>query len=494
MPLHAPNRSMPAHAQQPPMPLVTRRVLALGLSAAAALSLSACADTPIGRAAQVATGYTSHLLCDDVFISGLDATRSFDERIRPLPGMASVAWALRPRIDRARHQVTVTLAGSFESRARFDDRAGCQVLPAAHALPAVQGLPTALPTRLRAEDPTNTITTTPNPALRAALDRALTDVAGQPAHGTKAIVVMHDGRRIAERYAPGYGVDTPMLGFSATKSVTNALIGILVRQGRLRWDQPVPLAAWSSAADPRHAITVEQLLRQTSGLDLPQDNSGFDRTSQIMYSAHDKAGAAAEAALAAAPGTRWAYTDTNFMLLSRIVRDTVGGGIDGVRQFMQTELIEPLGLTQMHIDFDATGTPIGSSHALATARDWARFGQLFLDDGRVGGVVEGRRILPAGWVARSVTPTLATGYGAGWWTNRVPGRVPGWGVPWGLSRAPADTFFARGFMGQYVVVVPSRRLVIVRLSVSHQRGDDIDGTNTLVGEVLEALDTRVDRP
>jgi CubicO group peptidase (beta-lactamase class C family) len=499
MPLHPPNRSTLAHVPQDPMPLATRRVLPVVICAAAVLGLTACADMPIGRAAQVATGYTSHLLCDDVFIAGLDPARAFDDRIRPLPGMAPVAWALQPQVDRARHQVTVTLAGGFESRARFDERSGCQVLAAADGLSAAPGLQREPPTRGRAEDPQLTVTS--NRALRVALDRAMTDVAGQPAHGTKAIVVLHDGRRIAERYAPGYGVDTPMLGFSATKSLTNALVGILVRQGRLRWDQPAPLAAWSSPTDPRHAITVEQLLRQTSGLDLPQDNSGFDRTSQIMYSVHDKAGAAAEAALAAAPGTRWAYTDTNFMLLSRLVRDTVGGGGGGggdggdrVRQFMQTELIEPLGLTRLRIDFDATGTPIGSSHALATARDWARLGQLYLDDGRVGDAPNGQRILPAGWVARSVTPTLATGYGAGWWTNRVPGPVPGWGVPWGLSRAPADTFFARGFMGQYVVVVPSRRLVIVRLSVSHQRGDDIDGTNTLVGEVLDALEPPGGRP
>jgi len=142
------------------------------------------------------------------------------------------------------------------------------------------------------------------------------------------------------------------------------------------------------------------------------------------------------------------------------------------------------GMRAVVLDFDATGTAIGSSHLLASARDWARLGQLYLDDG----VVDGRRILPPGWVAMSTKPTLDTGYGAGLWTNRKPGLVPAWGVPWGLSRAPADTFFARGFMGQFVVVVPSRQLVIVRLAVSHQRGDDIEETDRIVGDVLEALD------
>jgi len=165
------------------------------------------------------------------------------------------------------------------------------------------------------------------------------------------------------------------------------------------------------------------------------------------------------------------------------VRDVVGGDAAAVNRFMQRELFGPVGMRHAALDFDASGTGIGSSHLLASARDWARLGQLFLDDGVVGG----RRILPRGWVAMSTTPTLHTGYGAGLWTNRVPGLVPGWGVPWGLSKAPADAFFARGFMGQFVVVVPSRQLVLVRLSVSHQRGDDIDETNRLIGEVLDAI-------
>lgn len=102
-------------------------------------------------------------------------------------------------------------------------------------------------------------------------------------------------------------------------------------------------------------------------------------------------------------------------------------------------------------------------------------------------MVGGQRILPAGWVQWSAVPTLATGYGAGWWTNRVAGPVPGWGVPWGLPSAPPDSFFARGFMGQFIVVMPSQRLVIVRLSVSQVRGDDIEETDRLVADIRAAL-------
>ncbi|MDH4393490.1 MAG: serine hydrolase, partial [Aquabacterium sp.] len=311
----------------------------------------------------------------------------------------------------------------------------------------------------------------------------------QPAdvHHTRAVVVLQQGRLVGERYASGFGPDTPMPGFSASKSVTNALIGILVQQGRLAVDQPGALPAWQDPADPRHAITLAQLLRQTAGLDLLQDNSGFDASAQIMFTVRDKAAAAAAAPLASAPGQRWAYADTNYLLLSRVVRDAAGGEADSLRRFMQTSLFGPAGMRHARMDLDATGTGMGAAQVSATARDWARLGQLFLDDG----VVAGRRLLPPGWVAWSttptVTPTQSTGYGAGWWTNRQPGPVPGWGVPWGLPSAPADTFFARGYMGQFVVVVPSRQLVVVRLASSHQRGDDIAETDRIVADILAAL-------
>lgn len=450
------------------------------LSAVALATLTGCASLRVDKAAQVATGLTSHLICDDSFVSKIAPETSFAERVQPLAGMGLVRWGMRREVDTQQRTVTVSVLGAFESRAVHREGLGCVALPSklvlgpAPALPLIPTQPALLP-----EIAGPALVHTPNAALAAALARAISP----PPHNTKAMVVLHNGKLIGETYAPGFGVNTPVLGFSMTKSVTNALIGALVQQGKLSLQQPAPLPEWREPGDPRHAITVEHLLRQASGLDLLQDNSGFDSSTQIMYSVRDKAAAAAAAPLAVPPGTRWSYTDTNYILLSRIVRDAVGGTANDVLRFAHSELFGPLGMQQVTLDFDATGTPVGSSHMLATPRDWARFGQLYLDDG----VVAGRRILPAGWVAQSTTPTLATGYGAGFWTNRVPGKVPGWGVPWGLAAAPPDTFFARGFMGQFVVVIPSQRLVIVRMSVSHVRGDDIEETNRIVGEVLAAL-------
>ena len=461
------------------------RTLNLGLGLAVSLALTACSSWRVDQMPQVAAGFASHLLCDDVFVTGIDPELAYAERVRPMPGMGLVDWATRRRIDPERQEVTVSIGGLAVSHARHRPGLGCVAIsgeggtdPSPAPLPGQQaGLP--LP-----PDPFGDTARAPDGSrLSAVLDQALVDVPGQAQHRTKALVVLQAGRLVAERYAPGYGVNTPVLGFSTSKTFTNALVGILVQQGRLTLDQPAPLPAWADPADPRHAITVEHLLRQTPGLDVLQDNSGADLNARIMYVEHDKVARSTAVPLVAPPGTRWAYTDVNYLLLSRLVRDAVGGDAAAVNRFMRLELFGPVGMRHAALDFDASGTGIGSSHLSASARDWARLGQLFLDDGVVGG----RRILPAGWVAMSTTPTLNTGYGAGLWTNRVPGLVPGWGVPWGLSKAPADAYFARGFMGQFVVVVPSRQLVLVRLSVSHERGDDIGETNRLIGEVLDAL-------
>jgi CubicO group peptidase (beta-lactamase class C family) len=399
------------------------------------------------------------------------------------PVIAPAGLLIDYRIDRNKREVTADLAGLVTSRSVFLGAEGCRVAHGDGAMAPTDDDPPAA-----AKHAAKPLLVDPvNPALEAALDREFAETDSGPHRWTKSVVILHDGHIVAERYAPGYGPETPQIGWSVTKSVTNALIGILVRQKKLAVEAPAPVAAWRDPKDPRHAITIDNLLRMSSGIEFGQSlyadwRSAVDPSAQMQFDKADEAAFAETADLGAAPGTRWNYTNGNTMLLARMIRDQAGGDAALVLRFAHRELFDKLGMEHVTLEFDGAGTPIGSSHMWASARDWARFGQLYLDDGVVGG----ERILPEGWVDYSaqLTPGSETyGYGAGFWTNR--GTTGGAGKRIGLGMPP-DSFMARGTQGQYIVIVPSARLVVVRLGMAHDRYEDIDGVARLVVDAIAA--------
>ncbi|WP_266168069.1 serine hydrolase domain-containing protein [Dyella subtropica] len=425
---------------------------------------------------RTATGSVSRSLCATTFLSRLDPDRMFDEEQRPL--MSSIAWAIHYDVDRARREVRTSVLGGFAARAVFREGLGCLLVHGNDPVPEAAGFESA---PIASPYPQAEVVEPTDPAIHHALDRAFAEA--DPAHPrlTKAVVVLHNGQLIGERYAAGYGPDTPIYAHSLTKSVVNALIGVLVHQGKLRLDQPAPVAAWRSAADPRHAITVDQLLRMDSGLPFDETDGAVNPMSHMLFLERDMAGYAARTPLAHPPGTAWGYSNLSYVLLSQMIRDAAGGGAVDAGRFMRHELFEPLGMRNAVIETDATGTPVGSSNVYASARDFARFGQLYLDDG----VVDGRRILPEGWVDYSHSQTLKTGYGAGFWTNLVnEGSVPVWDAPWGMPQLPKDMFYARGALGQYVVIVPSEHLVVVRMGITVAGSTKI---GDMVADIIAAL-------
>jgi CubicO group peptidase (beta-lactamase class C family) len=433
------------------------------------------------RTARVATGLISHTLCSETFVAGQDPDQTFVENFQTMPGIRRLLPLLRYRVDRADRSVTTTLADRFESRAAYTDGIGCRLVYA--SMPNVP-IAAPAPSAARGDDIAGPAVVAPtDDRLRAALDRAFAEPATGPRRGTKAVVVVHDGRVVAERYAPGVGVDTPMLGWSLTKSVTNALVGILVRQGKLSLATPAPVSAWRNPSDPRHRITIDHLMRMTSGLRLDETNSGFDLSSRMLFTLPDMAAFAEAASLRAPPGSRYHYSSPSTLILSRIVTDTAGGTAEDLQHLAETELFGPLGMRRVTLEFDAAGTPIGSSYMYATARDWARFGLLYARDG----VVDGRRILPEGWVSYSATPTPGSidGYAAGFLTNRGPAESSRARVRGGM---PSDSFFASGTQGQRIVIAPAAKLVVVRLGRSQDwETFDIKGLMTLVADVNLAL-------
>jgi CubicO group peptidase (beta-lactamase class C family) len=448
-----------------------------------ALALTAVRAHDVPR---VATGFVSHTLCSAAFVSKVDPDEVYAETVEAMPGVGLIAWALAYHVDREAKQVTATLFGGGQSRAAYRDGLGCYVDNGGEAADA--SVPPALGEQQRALLPEiagAAVVEPANPDLKRALDRAFAEPEQLPLRHTKAVVVVKDGHIIAERYAPGYGVDTPILGYSATKSVISALTGILVRQGKLAVDEPAPVAAWQDPGDSRHAITVDDLLRHTSGLAMGSSlnaslASALAPVNRMKYIERDMAGFAESSALETAPGSAWNYHDGNYLILSRLIRDAAGGHAADVLRFARRELFEPLGMRNVTLEFDATGTPEGSAQMLAPARDWARFGQLYLNDGVVGG----RRILPEGWVSYSatLTPNGWVGIGAGFWTNRGDSKGSRFRTSLGM---PGDAFYASGTFGQYVIIVPSERLVVVRLGTSGNQYD-IAGVSRLVADVIAA--------
>ena len=293
------------------------------------------------------------------------------------------------------------------------------------------------------------------------MDAAFTEPAPRKPCRTRAVLVLHDGAIVAERYAQGFGPDSALPGWSVTKSVLSALVGILVEEKRLSLEDKALLPEWRFPDDQRAAISVEDLLRMRSGLAFSEIYSDprADVT-QMLYASSDMAAFAANKPLSAPPGTTWRYSSGTTNILSRIVRQTVGER--EYHAFPRRALFGPLGMNSAVLESDAAGTFVGSSYMFATARDWARFGQLYLEDGDW----RGRRILPAGWVRFGATPTPQSPdgcYGAHWWL-KVPRELGG--ETEAASRIPRDAFFGLGHEGQSLTVIPSRRLVVVRLGLS----------------------------
>ena len=293
---------------------------------------------------------------------------------------------------------------------------------------------------------------------------------------TRAVVVVYNGQLIAEHYATGFTKETKLLGWSMAKSITGALIGILVKQGKLDINTPAPVPEWKDANDPRHLITIKNLLQQSSGLDFEEDYTKSSDATKMLYEKADMGGYTAAHPLKNKPGSTFYYSSGNSNILSRIIRQTIGDSL--YYEFAYQQLFYKTGMYSALLEPDASGTFVGSSYMYATARDWARFGLLYLNDG----LYNAERILPEGWVQQSTIPATSSKkseYGYQLWLN-AGNDIYGKHYP----SAPADMFNADGFEGQFVFIIPSKKLVIVRLGLTQHRNFNGD---EFLKEVIAAV-------
>lgn len=410
----------------------------------------------------IVTGYDAKMMCSCVFISGREEASVMAQELGGFPlKLASV------KVDRQSRVVTASIAGMAKQKAIYREGLGCTLLNERTeqeinnqqfqlvARPVVNQDTIDWPMGDRLPD-----------SFPTGIDRSLLNLAVQSAFAepdpakpvrTRAVVVVYKGQLVAEQYAPGFDRHTPLLSWSMAKSVTSALTGILVKQGKLSLKGPAPVPEWSSAKDGRESITLEQVLQQTTGLDFLEDYTQSSDATDMLFRKADMGGFTALHGLKEKPGSRFYYSSGNSNVLSRIIRQAVGE--KAYHAFPAKELFHRIGMYSAILEPDANGTYVGSSYMWANARDWARFGLLFLNQGKWGN----EEVLPASWVYASLQPAPAAPqgeYGYQWWLNAGQKGNPS---NKRFPDVPNDMFTADGYEGQYVSVIPSRSLVVVRL-------------------------------
>ena len=444
------------------------------------------------KAMPIGTGYVAKYICSSTFISQRDPDTVFREDVVPVNPLARL---VSYDIDRTGKTVKASSFGIISTTALFREGCGCSlVIGETEAEMRAQPL---VPNDFIATRPSHpTDHAWPHgsggpidPAVVGAdagrLEQAIEDAFAEPGpdrkRNTRAVLVVYRGQLIAERYADGFHQEMPLLGWSMSKSVTNALVGVLAGQGKLEIEAPAPVPEWRREDDPRHAITLDQLLRMSSGLAFGEVYAPFYDVTYMLYGSRDFAAFAAGKPLEAQIDSVWSYSSGTANIVARIVRQVAEQTTFHYYRFLYEQLFDRIGMYSAIMEPDASGTFVGSSYTYATPRDWARFGLLYLQEG----IWQGERILPKGWVAYTHTPTPAAPkgeYGAMFWLNAGAADDPS-NRRW--PDVPRDAYAAEGFQEQKVIIVPSKHAVLVRFGATADR--QAWDTNRFISDVLATL-------
>ncbi len=380
--------------------------------------------------------------------------------------------------------------GLGQSMARFRVGAGCALGQAVDMAKSVAVQPnaghaaantnSAQPNAGNAEQPwpsgSKVDTTQLTQAVRTKLDRALqngfAEADANQERRTRAIVVVHRGRIVAERYADGFGAHTRMAGWSMAKSVTSAWIGALTQERVFAIDEPIALSAWRDANDSRQRLSFRHLLQMASGLEFSEIySSPFSDVNRMLFFSPSTSAYVAAKLPVAEPGAVFNYSSGTTNLLSLAVRERLAGDYESSPYRL---IFNRIGMDTAIVEADASGTYVGSSYLYASARDWARFGLLYLRDG----VWNDQRVLPPRWVAFSVQPSAANrNYGAHCWLHEPAEKA--------ARTVPLDLYQATGHAGQRVSIIPSHDLVVVRLGMT-LKGEALRHAE-LIGDIIKAI-------
>jgi len=422
----------------------------------------------------ILTGYASKNLASGIFVSGRTQDQVENQELNFFP--VNLA---KNRVDYDNQIVTSSLLGLAKRKAVYREGLGCV---------SVIGYTTDELKRVKSPDinrfpgnqdtipwPMGDVLSETLPAgvdysrLNEIVDTAF-DKAGEERVKTFALLVVYRDTVIAEKYAPGADKNTPLLGWSMTKSVSNALAGILYRKGLFDPAQPLGIPEWSD--DERENILLGHMIHMNTGLEWVENYFNLSHVTRMLYMEKDMYQFAIQSELKDPPGDVWFYSSGTPNIWSGKMRTILGDGEDYLA-FPSQELFHRIGMTSVVLETDPAGNFVFSSYMYATARDWARFGLLYLNDG----IFNGDTILSPSWV--DYTRQTASGsegeYGAYFWLNR--GDF--------LPDVPEDLFYCQGFKGQYVFIIPSCDLVVVRLGYSVSAFDKNDYLAAIISCIPE---------
>lgn len=411
---------------------------------------------------RVATSYSAKIVCSNVFIAGRDANAVLADDVQA-PGHPILKF-VRVSVDESAGTVKAGLAGLFgNGLASARQGLGCATVPDGDLGKAAAALDGPAPgIDVAALWPQgHAVAPSQDPAIAAILD----DPALQ-GPGMRAIVVAQNGRIVGERYGAGFDEKTPLLGWSMTKTVTAAIIGTLVREGKLDLGKAGLFPEWNT--DDRAKITVADLMAMASGLEFNEDYGDVTDVTRMLYLEPDMAAFARDKPLTGEIGKIFNYSSGTTVLLSRIWQDVLGGAQEALG-YPQKALFGPLGMASAVMEADARGTYTGSSYLYANARDWAKFAQMLAD----GGMANGTQILPTEFAAMMREPVAASyeGFGPQYGKGQVWLRGPSGTTPDGEDPdtgfvLPADAFWMRGHDGQAICIIPSKKLVVLRMGLT----------------------------
>jgi CubicO group peptidase (beta-lactamase class C family) len=437
----------------------------------------------LNSAFPIGTGYTAKYLCSHIFLDNREPNALFQREIKPTHILFSL---VNFEVDYDKKIVTTNALGFLKkTTALYREGVGCSLVINT-TIDELKSSSINIEKRTHESDTLPYLENDKNKStlnfdkekLEEVLNKYFLEPTKDSNRNSRAILISQNGEIIKEKYSDGLNEKSLLLGWSMTKSVINSLIGILVKDNVLKISDNNLFPLWEN--DERKEITIDNLLRMSSGLEFEEVYGPLKDATYMLYDSKSCSDYAMNKKLLYRPGTFMYYSSGTTNLLSRLIFDKNGSSLEGNTNFLRERLLDKINMKSAILESDSSGVLIGSSYMFASARDWARFGYLYLNDG----VFNGERILPEGWVKYSTEVTNSTTlgeYGAQIWLNRGNPRDSDKRK---FPKLPSDLFYFGGYNKQIVAIIPSLRLVIVRLGVTT---DDTWDHETFILDVLNSI-------